>query len=204
MLRLLFFLLLATALPTHAARKRPETPDAIAKQILAPLLDPVKVATLKGDRPANQRLYKIIHWLELARQRGGDVSITMDIAQVAAGYSGTPAAIADKQAILWSRLKLEEFGCFSPVGMDELKHGGSPTITRGPDAGESIALDHILPRSVVPELAAKFYNLEAITAKKNRTKSAKITTREVELARRWHRQGLLSAQGLAAIVDSST
>jgi len=204
MLRLLFFLLLATALPTQAARKPPETPDVIAKQILAPLLDPLKVATLKGNRPANQRLYKIIHWLEFARQRGGDVSFIIDIAQVAAGYSGTPAAISDKQAILWNRLKLEEFGCFTVAGMDELKHGGSPTITHGPDAGESIALDHILPRSVVPELAAKFYNLEAITAKKNRTKSAKITAREVEFARRWHRQGLLSAEGLAAIVASST
>ena len=35
MLRLLFFLLLATALPTFAARQRPETPEAIARQILA-------------------------------------------------------------------------------------------------------------------------------------------------------------------------
>jgi hypothetical protein len=34
MMRLLFFfLLLATALPTFAARQRPETPEAIAQQI---------------------------------------------------------------------------------------------------------------------------------------------------------------------------
>ena len=72
MIRLLFFLLLATALPTFAARERPETPEAIATNPPL-LLDPVKVATLKGDRPANQRLYKILHWLEVARQRGGDV-----------------------------------------------------------------------------------------------------------------------------------
>jgi hypothetical protein len=51
----------------------------------------------------------------------------------------------------------------------------------------------------VPELAGKFYNLEAITAKANRSKSAKITAREVELARRWNRDGLLSADGLTAI-----
>lgn len=199
MLRLLFFLLLATALPTFAARQRPETPEAIARQILAPLLDPVKVATLKGDRPANQRLYKILHWLEIARQRGGDVPAIMDIAQAAAGYDGTPEARADKQAIIWSRAKLEEFGCFTQAGLDELRHGGSPTITQGPHAGESVALDHILPRSIVPELAGKFFNLEAITAKANRSKSAKITAREVELARRWNRDGLLSADGLAAV-----
>jgi hypothetical protein len=200
MMRLLFFfLLLATALPTFAARQRPETPEAIAKQILAPLLDPVKVATLKGDRPANQRLYKILHWLEVARQRGGDVPAIMDIAQAAAGYEGTPEAKADKQAVIWSRAKLEEFGCFTEAGLDELRHGGSPTITQGPHTGEDIALDHVLPRSIVPELAGKFFNLEAITAKANRSKSAKITTREVELARRWNRDVLLSADGLAAI-----
>ena len=50
MVRLFFSLLLATALPTLAARQRPETPEAIARQILAPLPDPVKVATLNGDR----------------------------------------------------------------------------------------------------------------------------------------------------------
>lgn len=118
MIRLLFFFILATALPSFAAPQRPETPEAIAKQILAPLLDPVKVATLKGDRPANQRLYKVLHWLEVARQHGGDVSGVMDIAQAAAGYGGTPAAKADKQAIIWSRAKLEEFGCFTVVGLD--------------------------------------------------------------------------------------
>jgi hypothetical protein len=199
MLRLFFFLLLATALPTFAARQRPETPEAIAKQILGPLLDPVKVATLKGDRPANQRLYKILHWLEIARQRGGDVPAIMDTAQAAAGYGGTAEARAVKQAVIWSRAKLEEFGCFTDAGLAELRRGGSPTITRGDHAGEDIALDHVLPRSIVPELAGKFYNLEAITAKANRKKSAKITAREVELARRWNRDGLLSADGLAAI-----
>ncbi|MCX6867638.1 MAG: hypothetical protein NTV46_15745 [Verrucomicrobia bacterium] len=53
---MLFRLLaLATAMvmPLSAA---PETPDEIARQILAPLLDPVKVGILKGDRPINARL----------------------------------------------------------------------------------------------------------------------------------------------------
>ena len=36
--------------------------------------DPEKVATFKGDRPANPRLYKTLCWLETARERGSDVS----------------------------------------------------------------------------------------------------------------------------------
>jgi hypothetical protein len=57
---------------------------------------------------------------------------------------------------------------------------------KGPHAGEGIALDHVLPRSILPELAAKLFNLEAITAKDNRAKSAKITARELKLARQWN------------------
>ncbi len=196
MLRAALACFLAVLLPLVAA---PEKPDEIAIQILAPLLDPAKVATLKGDRPANVRLYKVLGWLETARQAGGDVSEVLDKAQVAAGYSGTVGAKADKAAIIWSRKKLEDFGSFTPEGIAKLKKGGSPEISKGDHAGDSIALDHVLPRSIVPELEARFYNLEALPARENLTKSAKITNREVVLARRWKKEGLLSAAGLAAV-----
>ncbi len=182
MIRALLFCLTALLVPLSA---KPTTPDEIARQILAPLLDPVKLATLKGDRPANARLYKILGWLETARQGGGDASSVLDTAQIAAGYAGTKAAHADKLAILWSRQQLENFGCFTPAGIGKLKKGGSPQITRGGHIGDFIALDHVLPRSVVPELAARFYNLEAIPARQNLAKSAKIGKRELELAQRW-------------------
>lgn len=176
----LFLLFAFLALPLRAD---------IAADILAPLLDPAKVATLKGDRPANARLYKVLGWLETARQGGGTVSGVIDLAQTAAGYAGSVGAKADKAAILWTFQKLEAWGCFTPDGLAELKKGGSPTITKGDHAGTGIALDHVLPRAIVPELAARFYNLEAIPAKENLRKGAKITEREVALARRWHRRG---------------
>ncbi len=49
----------------------------------------------------------------------------------------------------------------------------------------------------MPELAARLSNLEAMPAKLNLAKSAKITERELALARQWSRDGLLSAAGLA-------
>ena len=128
----------------------------------------------------------------------------IDTAQEAAGYAGTQGAKADKLAITWSHQKLEEFGCFKPAGLTELRKGGSPTISKGEHAGTDIALDHVLPRAVVPELAARFYNLEAIPAKENLAKSAKIGKRELNLARRWKRDGLLSAEGLAAVEVAAT
>ena len=88
--------------------------------------------------------------------------------------------------------------------MAKLRKGGSPTITKGDHAGDSIELDHVLPRAIVPELAARFYNLEALPAKVNGAKSAKITGRELNLARRWNREGLLSADGLAAVEKEET
>lgn len=177
----------------------PQTPDSIATEILAPLLDPAKVATLKGDRPANTRLYKVLYWLETARTLGGSVDAVIDAAQKEAGYAGSPGAKADKLAIIWSRKKLEDFGCFNVDGLNKLRNGGSPTITKGEHAGDNIALDHVLPRAVVPELAARFYNLEAIPSRQNLAKSAKIEQRELELARRWAREGLLSQDGLKAV-----
>ena len=101
------------------------TPDAIAREILAPLLDPAKVATLKGDRPANSRLYKVLGWLETARRAGGDPAAAIDTAQTVAGYAGTVGAKADKAAIHWSRMKLEDFGAFISDGIAELRKGHS-------------------------------------------------------------------------------
>lgn len=45
--------------------------------------------------------------------------------------------------------------------MAKLRKDGSPTIIKGPHSGEAIALDYVLPISIVPELAATYYNLEA-------------------------------------------
>lgn len=87
--------------------------------------------------------------------------------------------------------------------MAKLRKGGSPKITKGEHAGDSIALDHVLPRAIVPELEARFYNLEAIPARQNLAKSANLTEREINLARRWHREGLLSAEGLARIEQAA-
>ena len=196
-------LLAMLVLFTPARAEDPSRPEDIARQILAPLLDPVKVATLKGDRPVNTRLYKVLYWLETARLQGGDVSVVVDTAQIAAGYAGTKCAAADKKAILWNHRKLKDFGCFSPESMATLRRGGSPSISKGAARGTQVALDHVLPRAVVPELAARFYNLEAIPARENQMKGANVGKRELQLAERWNRDGLLSEEGLKSIIEAA-
>jgi hypothetical protein len=73
-------------------------------------------------------------------------------------------------------------------------------IKAGEHAGEGVELDHVLPVAIVPELKAAVFNLEALPAKVNRAKSADITQRELALARRWRGEGLLSEDGLRAVL----
>jgi hypothetical protein len=92
--------------------------DAIAREVIGSLLDPAKVATLKGDRPANSRAYKVQHyWLETGHRAGGDVAAIMETAQAATGYKDSSGGRADRASLLWSRRKLEAFGYFTEEGM---------------------------------------------------------------------------------------
>lgn len=177
----------------------PTTPAEIAREILAPLLDQARIATLKGDRPINTRTYKVHYWLEISHRAGGDVPAMLEAAQAVTGDKDSPARRTDRASLIWSRRKLEAFGCFTPEGLAKLRRGGSPVITEGEHTGDKVALDHVLPRAVVPELDACFYNLEILASKVNGRKSDTITEREVAIARRWRKQGLLSDAGLAAV-----
>ncbi|MDB4435972.1 hypothetical protein N9139_00685 [Akkermansiaceae bacterium] len=77
----------------------------------------------------------------------------------------------------------------------------APTITKGPYAGEIVTGDHIIPRSVCPELDNKIYNLEMMPLTLNQRKGAKVTQRQIDLAKRWNADGLLSDEGLGAVLD---
>jgi len=48
-------------------------------------------------------------------------------------------------------------------------------------------------------VCSRFFNLEALPAKENQSKAARIGRRELDLARRWQREGLLSAAWLQAV-----
>lgn len=186
-------------LMTLSAVAEPLTSNEIATRVLAPLLGPVKIATLKGDRPVNARLYRILGWLETARLAGGELTEVIDTAQGVAGHQGTTVALMDRAALCRSWRQLEQFGCFTPEGIAALKKGRSPKINRGLHAGDTVHLDHILPRSVVLELDASFHNLRPVPSRMNRAKAAKVGPAELELARRWHRKGILSEMGLQAV-----
>ena len=138
--------------------------------------------------------------MQIALRDNAAVGDVIDKAQAHLQIEKTKGEAADRKALLWVHDRLEKYGCLTAEGMDKLRGGGSPVITLGEHAGDSVALDHVLPRAVVPELAARFCNLEPVPSLVNRAKSAKITQQEIDLAKRWNKEGLLSAAGLAAVV----
>ena len=86
--------------------------------------------------------------------------------------------------------------------MAELRKGRSPTIKNGFLAGEEMALDHVLPVALVPELRSAFFNLEAVTAKENTRKGAEVGEREKNFALVLFKDGLLSREGLEIVEKS--
>ena len=84
--------------------------------------------------------------------------------------------------------------------MSKLRRGNAPTITRGPFAGEIVEVDHIIPRSVAPELDEKLFNLECIPRSMNRRKRDLIGPRQQALAKEWAAQGLLGRASTAQVL----
>jgi hypothetical protein len=161
-------------------------------EIIAPLIDPAKLDTLDGDRAANGRLRKIAYWLEAGRREGNDPGEVIVAAQKALGYADTPRAMADKASLIRNLVILERLGCLDAEGMEKLRKGNAPKITKGPYAGDIASVDHIIPRSVAPDLDEKLYNLEFMPSRMNTSKGAKIGQRQLALAREWKEAGLIS------------
>ena len=168
--------------------------------LLAPLIDPAKLDTLKGKRAATPRLRKACYWLQMAHISGFDACEVIDQAHVQTGPHEPKRAKAQRESLIRNRVILERLGCIDEAGMIKLRKGNAPTITKGPYAGEIVTGDHIIPRSVCPELDNALYNLEMMPLTLNQKKSAKIGQRQIDLAKRWNADGLLSDEGLKAVL----
>jgi hypothetical protein len=72
-------------------------------------------------------------------------------------------------------------------------------VRKGPYAGDELSVDHIIPRAVAPELDNVIANLELMPLKLNEGKNDKIGARQLDLARKLRKAGLLSPEGLKAV-----
>jgi hypothetical protein len=208
LLLFLSLIILTGCKDTPPVNTPPETPKEALNAsefttALAPLIDPSKLDTLKGKRAATPRLRKACYWLQMAHTSGFDASEIIDQAHAQTGPHEPKRAKAQRASLIRNRLILERLGCVDEAGMIKLRKGNAPTITKGPYAGEIVTGDHIIPRSVCPELDNALYNLEMMPLTLNQRKSAKIGQRQMDLARRWNQDGLLSDAGLKAVLRTS-
>lgn len=197
MISLLCFLLLA-----HGARAEVCDVSFIARSISA-LTDPVKLATLKGDRAANPRLQKCVYWLAYAEQQGVKPEAVLDESAKLNNTVGTPYDGFIRWGLLENLKIAKELGLLTLEGMAELRRGNSATITKGQYAGEEAEADHVIPRAVCPELQNQVMNLELLPASLNRAKSDKVTDRARVFAKELYEAGLLSEKSLSKLEATS-
>jgi hypothetical protein len=167
--------------------------------ILEPLINTKKLDTLAGKRAATPRLRKACYWLEMASSDGLDPVDIITHAHSITRPQHEARSKAQLDSLIRNRTILEHLGCLGEAGMEKLRRGKAPTITRGPYAGELATVDHIIPRSVCPELDNRLYNLEFMPDTLNKRKSDKIGDRQRQLAKKWHNTSLLSQSGLDRI-----
>lgn len=95
---------------------------------------------------------------------------------------------------------LERLGGTTPEDLDDMRHGKTARVRKGPYAGEVISVDHIIPRVIAVELDNVIANLELMPLSVNQAKKDKIGDRQVSLAKALHKAGLLSAAGLQSVM----
>jgi len=159
---------------------------------LTSLCDPAKIATLTSERGANPRVWKIAYWLERARLDGRDPATEMREVMEAVGWGGTAKGELTAEAMVRNRTIAEQFGCLDEAGMADLRRGNAPTIRTGPYAGDQLSVDHIIPRSVCPELDTTLPKLELMPLPLNRAKSNSIGERQGALAVKFYAAGFLT------------
>jgi len=164
---------------------------------LSNLSDPAKLSTL-GERGANSRLNKIVFWLDDARHLGVSVETAIHWSQFLNG-TREPRTSLVRTSLLHNLKIADGLGLLTPENRDRLKRGNAAIITRGPYAGETVEIDHIVPFSVAPELGNELANLEVLHRTENRRKSDRIGERQLAHAELFFKAGLLNQASLEMV-----
>ncbi|HXG49071.1 MAG TPA: hypothetical protein VNO52_15715 [Methylomirabilota bacterium] len=168
-----------------------------AIRAIANLSDPAKLATL-GERGANARLNRILYWLDEGRRRGFDPATVASLA-LRLGGTREPRFSLVRDGLLRNVRIADELGLLTPENREHLRRGRAAIVTRGPYAGEAAEIDHIVPRSLAPELDNELANLELLPQPLNRRKSDRVGPRQLAHAEKLRAAGLLTEESYARV-----
>lgn len=163
--------------------------DAPFRRALTPLVDPAKLATL-GPRGANPRVQKCVYWVESARRAQVNVTNLLNTVMADVGMKPKAAALT-RDAILRNRDIADRLECLDAAGMEDMRRGQSPTIRKGPYAGDQLSVDHVIPRAVYPQFDNVLANLELMPMRMNAAKQDKMGPRQLQLLRQFRKSGSL-------------
>jgi hypothetical protein len=196
MLRWLAFLLFI-AVPAcdgqPAARKKPGMEEA---EQIANLIDPAKLATLK-ERGTNRRIQQITAILATAKAAGKNPAEITRTAVTKIGWGDTAKGDLTSAAMLRNLRIAESLGATTPEDISAMRRGNSATVRKGPYTGDVLSVDHVIPRSIAPELDNVVANLELMPLRVNQRKGDTIGDRQRSLARQLHAAGLLQNPDLS-------
>ena len=167
--------------------------------LIQPLIDPAKLATL-GERGANTRIQKVTAILWQAKVNGQDPAKVADKAVDLIGWAGTEKGRLTSAAMVRNITILERLGSTTPEDLEDMRHGRAATVRKGPYIGEVLSVDHIIPRSVAPELDNVIANLELMPLSVNQRKGNKVGDRQVSLAKALRDAGLLQNAGFQSVM----
>lgn len=186
-----FFLkLLALALCLIFARQVSAQDTAVSA--IAALIDPGKLASLRGERAANQRVLKCVYWLNDARSRGLDPSSVIEEAQTLNQSARQSRAPLVEAALLRNLDIAGKLGCLTLDNLVRMRHGRSPVISRGPYVGEPAEVDHIVPLAAEPALRYEIANLELLPRTLNRRKGGRMGERQWDYLEKFREADLVA------------
>lgn len=157
---------------------------------VAPLIDPARIATLRGERAANDRLLKALYWLDEARNAGEIPAEVIAEAQRLNGAANPARDELVRTALLRNLDIAAKLGCLTPGNLARMRRGGSPVISLGPYAGQPAEVDHIIPLALAPQWGKELANLELLPRELNRRKSASFGERQQALWRKFSEAGM--------------
>jgi hypothetical protein len=168
--------------------------------IVAPLVEYRELYANGRDREANDILLKTVAALVRAENAGVDLG---EVLRRAERVNNTPVNYSDllTESLLRNVKIARELELDTPENLARMSEGTSPVVGRGPYAGEKAEVDHIVPRSLAPDLDNLLINLELMPRTLNRRKSKKVTQRAEQMAKRFFDAGVMRAESYEVVIE---
>lgn len=170
-----------------------------AVSVVAPLVEYRELYANGRDREANDVLLKTVAALVEADNAGVDLR---EVLRGAERVNNTPVEYSDllTEALLRNVKIARELALDTPENVARMTEGKSPIVGRGPYIGEKAEVDHIVPRSLAPDLDNLLINLELLPRTLNRKKSNKVTKRAAAMAKRFYDAGVMLPESYRAVM----